>query len=126
MKWIDMYRNGQQSFRRGPWLPTPLLFVHVYPESVALIWSEADGWMAEWPLQGLNIRTIFKGESASFGGDFLDILVGNIINAEKKTKDEATLTTVQIVAKNSEISVYFLNISERYNFSFVPIRLDLA
>ena len=42
-----------------------------------------------------------------FGGDFLEILVGNIIKIEKKMKDEATLTFVQYVAKNWETSEYF-------------------
>ena len=47
MKLIDMLKNGHQSFRRGRWLSTPLLFFYIDPESVALIWSEAEGWMAE-------------------------------------------------------------------------------
>ena len=45
MKMIDMLKNGHQSFRRGRWLPTPLLFFLFRPESVALIWSEAEGWI---------------------------------------------------------------------------------
>ena len=92
---------------------------------MALIWSEAEGWMAEYSHSKVWTFSLFS-RVIQFGGEFLEILVGNIIKIEKKMKDEATLTFVQYVAKNWETSEYFKNIYEKYNLSLVSMDLDLV
>ena len=68
----------------------------------------------EWQSSHSKVWTfLLFSRVIQFGGDFLEILVGNVIKIEKKMKDEATLTFVQYVAKNWETSEYFLNIYEK-------------